>query len=236
MNKEEKITNKFLNEQWKDVLFEPDGNVSPDFLVDSIYAIEVRRLNEHYFDGSESESLEIDAFPLFDAFHEVLRSFDNQFIGQTYRISIEFHRPLGKTIKLIKVDMKTALREFLDSSFDLPCKLVVNENVDFYIYPSITKEDQLFTQEGSRDTDSGGFVSSLYINNILHCIAEKSIKIESFIDRYHKWWLILVDSMEYGLDQDDSIEIISAIEDIANFDKVLVIDREGKKILEFTSR
>ncbi len=50
MNREEKITENYLKSlDYRDVVFEPDGNISPDFSIDDRIAAEVRRLNQHFF-------------------------------------------------------------------------------------------------------------------------------------------------------------------------------------------
>jgi hypothetical protein len=47
MKPEEISTNKYLKNLYGgNVVFEPDGNIPPDFLVNSVYAVEVRRLNQ----------------------------------------------------------------------------------------------------------------------------------------------------------------------------------------------
>lgn len=46
MKPEEKIANKYLEQQGLgSPVFEPDGNISPDFTLSRQIAIEVRRLN-----------------------------------------------------------------------------------------------------------------------------------------------------------------------------------------------
>ncbi|MEK0338505.1 MAG: hypothetical protein QQN41_13835, partial [Nitrosopumilus sp.] len=48
MNRDEKIANNYLKQQdFSQIVYEPDGNISPDFLLDNSIAVEVRRLNQH---------------------------------------------------------------------------------------------------------------------------------------------------------------------------------------------
>jgi len=46
------------------VVFEPRGNVTPDFLVDGRIAVEVRRLNQSYVHQGELRGIEEDSIPL----------------------------------------------------------------------------------------------------------------------------------------------------------------------------
>jgi hypothetical protein len=50
MNSKEKIAQNYLvSLGFKDIVFEPDGNIPPDFAVEGKIAVEVRRLNQNYF-------------------------------------------------------------------------------------------------------------------------------------------------------------------------------------------
>ena len=59
MNRDESIAETFLKSLGLGtVTYEPDGNISPDFLLDSRIAIEVRRLNENVNVGGQVRGLE----------------------------------------------------------------------------------------------------------------------------------------------------------------------------------
>jgi hypothetical protein len=66
MNREEKIAEAYLKSLgFKNVVFEPDGNIPPDFSMDGRIAVEVRRLNQHFFTKDEVRGLEEGRLPLF---------------------------------------------------------------------------------------------------------------------------------------------------------------------------
>jgi hypothetical protein len=53
MKSEERIAENYLTSLgFENVVFEPDGNIPPDFFVDDRIAVEVRRLNQHFFEGN----------------------------------------------------------------------------------------------------------------------------------------------------------------------------------------
>ena len=97
MNKEERIVKAYLRSLgFKDIIFEPDGNIPPDFLIDSRIGVEVRRLNQHFFTKGEVRGLEETRIPLFKLVESSLGEFDSQYNGLSYWVSIRFHRPVGK--------------------------------------------------------------------------------------------------------------------------------------------
>ena len=66
MDATEKLVAKHLKHRgYANVVYEPDGNIPPDFLVDGTIAIEVRRLNQNHFDGPDAKGLEEVAIPLW---------------------------------------------------------------------------------------------------------------------------------------------------------------------------
>ena len=65
MDKSEEVANSYLvHLGFESIVFEPDGNVPPDFLVDARIAVEVRRLNQNEVTESGFQSLEEVAIPL----------------------------------------------------------------------------------------------------------------------------------------------------------------------------
>ena len=78
----------------KDIVFEPDGNVSPDFVVNGKIAIEVRRLNQHYSDKSgKPEGLEQLAMPLRQRLETLLRMLGPPTNNLSWWVSYRFKRP-----------------------------------------------------------------------------------------------------------------------------------------------
>jgi len=54
---EEEIVQEYLHKISTDVVHEPDGKIPPDFKLNQIIAIEVRRLNKNLFAGQFSKGL-----------------------------------------------------------------------------------------------------------------------------------------------------------------------------------
>ena len=74
MDSTEKVVSAHLASRgFTDVLYHPDGDVTPDFLVNRKIAIEARRLNQNHFTESETKCLEEIATPLRTKIPELLR-------------------------------------------------------------------------------------------------------------------------------------------------------------------
>jgi len=106
--------------------------------------------------------------------------------------------------------------------------LQVNKKIKLWLYSSDPVKGQVFRFGGEDDGDAGGWVVPVYIENIRHCITEKSSKIKQYKLRYKEWWLYLVDFMELGLDQEVVKEMKSAISDLGEFNKVAVVNYMGE--------
>jgi hypothetical protein len=66
MDREGKITEACLKSLgFKNVFFEPEGNRTPDFQIDGKVAVEIRRLNQHYFTSNKVRGFEESRIPLW---------------------------------------------------------------------------------------------------------------------------------------------------------------------------
>ncbi len=237
MNTEEKIAESYLRAlETGDVIFEPDGNIPPDFSINNCIGVEVRRLNQHFFDGNNPTGLEQLEISIWNIFIDVLRSFDKYFQGESYWVGIDFQRPLDSSMKKLKTQMKGALASFIKEKPNLPYEIQVNEQVGFYIFHSEPQTDQLFREAGRSDMDAGGFVVSIYIENINHCISDKNRKIGHAFSKYEEWWLLLIDTMAGGLGKDEVFEVKKHVTKLGNFDTLLIIDRDGTLLLKVENK
>lgn len=233
MNREEKITEAYLKSLgFKNVVFEPDSNVPPDFSIDGKIAVEVRRLNQHFFIKDEARGLEEGRLPLFKLLQSSLSEFNSQYKGDTYWISIRFRRPTEKG-PTVKKAIQKALTDFLSKSFPLPYDVKVTNSICFHIFSSLPVEGRVFRFAGGIDREAGGFVLAEFKKNFDHCVKEKSKKIKDHYERYTSWWLILVDKIAYGFDEIEKKEIKSMVSMNSYWDKVIVLDSlNGNNILE----
>ncbi len=189
----------------ENVIFEPDGKVPPDFLVNSKFEVEVRRLNKSFSDKGSHEGLEQVTIPIFEVCNEVLRSFDARYQGNSYWVSLQFERPLSTSMRQVKKEMEITLETFITSvTTALPCTLFVNPNIRFTIDASDPITGRVFRPAGGTDRNANGWVIPDYQDNLRHCIIEKSAKVSDYLTKYHEWWLYLLDHMGWGLDEKET--------------------------------
>ena len=233
MNREEKITENYLKSLgYRDVVFEPDGNIPPDFSIDDRIAVEVRRLNQHFFREDQVKGLEEDRIPLFNLLQSSFSKFDTQYKGRSYWVSIRFSRPI-ECVKTVRKAIRKSLTDFLGNPTPLPCKVNVTGGMYFRIYPSKKVAGRVFRFAVGTDRESGGFVLSEFKKNFDHCMKEKSEKINDHYAKYNTWWLVLVDQIAYGFNEDEKKEIKSMVSVNSCWNKIIVLDSlNGNNILE----
>jgi hypothetical protein len=237
MKREEKVTLEYLKIQHGNNVFPmPKHKDPPDILVNSTIAVEVRRLNQHFFEEGDPEGLDNLSIPLQQAFEEVLKSFEDLFKGKSYWVSIDYQRPLKSDLRNVKKEMKQALQNFLNTeTLYFPHEISVNPEITFTLQMASARNENLFSNGASGDSDAGGWVIGVYTDNIRHCINEKSLKVSERLKNYNEWWLYLVDYMCFGSKQ-EFLEVARNIGDTGNFDKVVVLDYHGQNVLATIQR
>ena len=69
----------------------------------------------------------------------------------------------------------------------------------------------------------------MYIENLNHCIAEKTNKIRNHILRYPEWWLILVDFLAGGIRESEKSVVIQNLKNYPEWKQIVIIHPETKK-------
>src|ERR1700733_14207456 len=112
---EQLVENYLKHIGFKDVLYEPDGNVPPDFLADGRVAIEVRRLNQNYDDGGGRglRGLEEVAIPLWRRVRDYLTNLGPApASGQSWFVFYRFSRPVPAWKTLLR-ELDGVLKAFM---------------------------------------------------------------------------------------------------------------------------
>ena len=217
------------------VVFEPDGNIPPDFSVDARIGVEVRRLNQNYekSDGS-IEGLEELAIPLWQRLKKLLLGLGPSADGESWFVAMDFHRPLGPW-KSLKVKIEQELRAFMDSPIRSPKTLKITKNFKLGISHASKDHGTFFLLGGSSDYDSGGWVMSEVAKNLRLCIDEKERKIARYRAKYSEWWLLLADYIDFSMEPDDRrlfrTEVMPSIRH--SFSRIVLIDpRDHRRAFE----
>jgi hypothetical protein len=233
MKREEQIAETYLKSLgFMDVVFEQEGNIPPDFSLDGTVAVEVRRLNQHSYGEKKVRGLEEARIPLFGLLESCLSEFDKLYNGRSYWVSVRFHRPIGKSSSNRRAILET-LSVFLNETAQIPCDIKVTESIYLHIFESQTVEGRVFRFAGGTDRESGGWVLPEFAKNFKYCVEEKTQKIKAYRNKYSTWWLILLDQIAHGFEENEKEEVKAMISTSSSWDKVIVLDSlSGSRVLE----
>lgn len=220
MNRDEAIAEIYLRGlDMGDVVHEPDGRVTPDFVVNGRVAVEVRRLNQQALVDGVHEGLEIAEAGILAYFDRLLPTLGGPIDGRSWFVFYSFRRPLDW--KALKRDIKSALTAFVPEPEKQVVKLRRNFELD--LQPASHPHSTRFLLGGYSDHQAGGFVSSEIIRNANLCIAEKSEKTRQNRPRYPEWWLLLVDRIGPKLNAFERNDLPNHVK-AEGWDRVVLLD------------
>lgn len=227
MDESERLADQYLRSlNIGDVIYEPDGNVPPDFCVGGQVAVEVRRLNQNYqFPDGSMQGLEQLAIPLWKRFNNYLPSLGPSLNGECWYVGLDFRRPLGEW-KALRPLIESNLRAFKGNPVRAEVTLQVTPNLSLDLIRSGKDHGTFYLLGASSDDDSGGWVMGEVERNLRLCIEEKEKKIAPYRSKYRDWWLVLADHIDYSMDQEDRplfrSEVMPRIPH--SFSKIVLID------------
>jgi hypothetical protein len=220
----EQLVFEYLSRRgFESVVFEPDGNVPPDFVADGRVAVEVRRLNQHDESEVRPRGLEETAYPLMGHVRQVLKSLGPPLNGESWFVSYTYRRPLAPW-KTLERRLRDVLAAFRDGPTRRTCDIVVANGFELDVRQASKTHSTFFLLGAVSDHDSGGFVLAEMDRNIRICVAEKTRKVEPVRSTYPEWWLALVDHIGYGhLDAVEQAELRRVIALEHGWDKILLV-------------
>src|SRR6266478_2972630 len=157
MDDSEKVANEYLlNLALAAVVYEPDGNTPPDFLVNGTIAVEVRRLNQNEIIESGYRGLEVTRIPLEARVRKLLASLGPAQSGVSWFVCYDFGRPLPDWKEL-----RSALGEYLltfraNPSTEREVSATICKGFEIELRRAGNSHPQFFVPGGSADDDSGG--------------------------------------------------------------------------------
>jgi hypothetical protein len=222
MKPSEELASRYLSSLGlSPIIYEPDGNVPPDFLVDGKIAVEVRRMN--YTAVGESgtiNGIESAQFALLSGIRRLLPLLGPPLAGQSWFVHYTFTRPLLPVGKLMR-GVRDVLVAFRDGRIQ-GTAFSVNGSFRVGVIPSTKVFPDFFVLGGFSDRDAGGWLVGELEKNIRNCVREKSAKIARVRAKYPEWWLLLVDHIGYG--QMESLQISH------DWEKVILINPLDPKV------
>jgi hypothetical protein len=224
MKYEETMAEKYLNSLGLgQAVFEPDGNVPPDFVLDGSIAVEVRRLNKQVEVAGETEGIEQAAIPLKKVVDKTLKKFDSLYSGNSYFVLYTYGRPLAP-MALLSKKLELALDAFVQGPMSTPTKLDIDPSFRIQIVSAANPiSGRFFVLASDRDLQRGGWIVEDMMNNIRHCSDEKAAKVAAYRAKYPTWWLLLVDFIGYGIDQFDQDQLTVTANVRHTWDKLIIL-------------
>jgi hypothetical protein len=216
---------------FESIVFEPDGNVTPDFALNQSIAVEVRRLNQHFDFSGTNHPLEKTRFKLYQLINGTINSIDTKDYEYSVYVFVEFQRPLAVS-KRLKREIVIFLHEYLNSDRGT-LDHNLSPNLKFKMIPTQKKWYSFYVLGSLIDCDSGGFIESSLSKNLQLAIQEKEEKVSSYLSRYPEWWLVLVDHVSYGIY--DAERLKESLKITSCFNRIVLIsplDLEGEIIYD----
>jgi len=225
MNDSERVVHEYLvSRGLGPVVYEPDGKVPPDFLVDGRVAVEVRRLNQNEETAEGHRGLEETSKPLNSLMQKALASLGPPISGASWFVFYTYRRPLPG-----RKELEGKIRRALEEIRHVPNLEEVEINVTSRFRLNFRRASRvhsnLFVLGGSSDHDSGGFLVAEMARNLQLCIAEKNLKVSKVRSRYSEWWLALEDRIGYGdLDEGDQDKLRQMIRCDGPWSKIILVN------------
>lgn len=205
-----------------DVAYEPDGNIPPDFVINGEIAVEVRRLNQNFDDGSGTRGLEEVAYPLWQKMTRLVESIAET-DGVSWFVFFRFSRP-APPWKEIEFQLRGALLEFTARADKRRMVVLSLPTFEVEVAEASTPLETFYRMGGMTDRQAGGWVVSEFITNIEHCASEKLQKTLPFRDKYKCWWLALTNFTGMRLNERDQDQLRQHLPRQNGWDKILLIN------------
>ncbi len=209
--------------------YEPDGNIPPDFLIASRVAVEVRRLNQHFGSGDTAEGIEDEQFRMLGKVRGLLKTLGAPITDRTWLFIYRFERPL-QDWGTLRPWLVQELRAFLRNPSDAPLTCEMDDAFSFTLVRGTFVPGQSIVLGGYFDRNSGGWAMAEVQRNVKIILAEKAAKVEPYRHRYAEWWLVLVDYIARGLDNDDRRQMQGMIDLLDPWARLIILDPAGRAL------
>jgi hypothetical protein len=230
MDDSEKLADEYLRSLARGaVVYEPDGNRPPDFLVNGTIAVEVRRLNQNEITESGHRGLEVTRIPLAARIRKLLSTFGPPRSGISWFVCYDFRRPLPEWREL-----SSALREYLLAFRDNPetspeVSATICNGFEIELRRAGNSYPQFFVPGGSADDDTGGWILQETQKNLRLCIEEKTRKIAPYRHNYTEWWLVLIDRIGFGVEACDEQLFREHLRFEHSWDKIVLVSPDNPR-------
>lgn len=228
------VMESLVNQGYDAVPLHPDP---PDLIVNRNIAVEVRRLNQHYFNDGMHQGIKDANQSFYELFQKIILEFPNPDHLPSAMISYVMHRPL-LSAKENKNQIRKTLTEhlpFIDQSRNYTLN-----RLDIEIQPWTQTMNQRYFIGAMHDGIKGGFILSMASENFPIALKLKEKDLLNYKMLYQECWLALIDEMYLWHDDRSLQELRDTLKIQTDFDKILLFspfkhfaftilhDREGQ--------
>jgi hypothetical protein len=226
MKWDEKIAERFLKSLNQGLVeHEPNGNVTPDFLLNTKTGVEVRRLNQNYVlpDGS-LEGYEKVAASGWKAMERILKEFGPSVDGESWYVFFSVRSPVnwGQCTAYVR----KWLAEFKAAEHRHEQTLTFGDTFQLDLMRASKDAGGFFCLRGGGNADWDGAILAEVERNLRLCVAEKESKVARFKHGYGEWWLVFINRIDLGMNlieyKDFWAELNPPI--IHSFDRIFLVD------------
>lgn len=206
----------------REVEFEPDGNVPPDFLVRGEVAVEVRRLNQN--EKTPGGTRGVQTIPTRQSVSEFVKTIGPPAPEESWWVRVTIlRRPAS--LKSLKRSIRSELAAFLEwpDRHDEHTHRFTVGGLRLELSRANGPHPSVFVPASFVDRRVGGFVLSELMRNIPICVEEKREKVSQYRARYPEWWLILVDHVHGHLEPYEEQELRSYVRVPPDWDRVAIV-------------
>ena len=225
MDHSEKVVFQYLKSRgFINIVYEPDGNIPPDFTIDGRIAVEVRRLNENEKTTTGHRGLEEVSKPLTALIEKALVATGPPTFGVSWFVWYSYRCPLPPWRKL-DIALRNVLREIREQPELGTRRVCVADTLRLSFTRATELHPNLLVLGSWSDHDSGGFVISDMVQNIRICMAEKALKVSKVRSKYSEWWLAFDDRIGYGdLDKADRNQLRKLVQLDVPWSKIILVN------------
>lgn len=182
-------------------------------------------MNQLYVDADgQVHGLENADMALWRTMIDLVNEFEtSSSTNTTYGAFYHFRRPIPAT-RTLAAELTAALGNFLSGDRDLAWRPTLPCGIRLTFFDWKTWKGSPFKLAGSMDAQSGGHVVANVANSIRYALLDKDSKVEGYRSKYPQWWLILVDFVSWGTDENDRRQLRATGPFAHSFDRVYVVN------------
>lgn len=221
MDRTERLAHQHLqHRQLGEIVYEPDGNVPPDFAVDSRIAVEVRRLDQ--LEPGGKRGVDETGRPFADRVKSILASYGQG--SEAHWLALRFRRPTPRSRSSVAQAIDAFVRAILTGEVEIGTVHPIGDHAELqYLHRNSARGD-LVRIGTVLDYDSGGFLIPQFRRSLELCVTEKSRKTAALRPKYPEWWLLLVDELSYGLSVRDRDDFFALEPLQSDWDRIIIVN------------